>query len=211
MTDTQIPQENPNKLVDTREMSFRFKKDNMGIKRNNVEVKASVPSYEGFVDILTRFNAGEDSAKKEFELLQDAVADVIRAQVGEYVGADEKASQETLPWDKLTFAAIANMPKEDRRSIPAEQWADFTKDYIAIMPDLTNKTVEQVTNATTVFLKKFAPWKSDKETLKKLQAQLAIYMETKNASNFTDVLELLMNRVDMYLKADDLTMVANNL
>lgn len=198
---------NVDNRVDSKEMVFRFKKDKLGTKRADVKLTVGVPSVEGIVDILTRGD------KKEVELLLDACYDVVRAQAAGIVGDDENITPENFPYDKVTWAAIANQPKEDRRSssISDEAWTAFCTDYIAVMPGLTSKSVEMVTNATLVYRKKFAPWKSDKKTISKLKEQLALYMETPNAEQHQEILDLLVRRADTYLAADDLVAVAANL
>ena len=208
MSETQTPvTPNVDKLVDFREATFRFKKDKLENKRPNVTGQLPVPSAEGVIAIL-------EKGGKEFKLLIDAAFDVVRGVAQEMVSSDENIKTlAELDMSKLSWEAIANMPEGDRRSssIPEEQWKGFVEDYVAVMPAMTNKSVEAVTNATLVYVKKFAQFKTDKDTLKKLQAQLAIYMESKNAENFTDILELLNRRLETYLAADDVQALKANL
>jgi hypothetical protein len=197
---------NVDKTVDTKDFSFRFKKDKLGNKRANLELKGPVPSVEGVVSILEKGGKG-------LELLFDCMYDTIRGQIYEKVSENEALNQDNFPWDQVSWEAIANMPKEDRRSsaIAAEVWEAFAKDYITVMPGLTGKSVDAVTNATIVYLKKFAQIKTDKKSLGKLKEQLGLYMETPNAEQFTEVLDLLLRRVDAYLAADDITQLTSNL
>lgn len=196
-----------NPLVDMVDASYRFKKDKMGNQRATVKGKIPIPSVEGIVAILK-------AGGKQLELLQDAVYDVVRSVVGEAVGQNENLKAlEELDMSKFSWEAIANMPKEDRRSssIPEEVWKAFAEDYIKVMPGVTGKNVDAVTNATLVYLKKFAPWKTDKKLLNLLKQQLAIYMEQPSAEQYTDILEVLVRRVEAYLAADDLATIAQNL
>lgn len=197
---------NVDKTVDMKEFEFRFNKDKMGNKRANVKLVAPVPSVEGLISII-------EKGGKDLELVFDAMYDTIRGVMSELVSAKEDASQENFPFAECTWTKIANMTKEDRRSsaIPSEVWEAFCKDYIAVMPGLTGKTLENVTNATIVYVKKFAPWKTDKKTISLLKNQLALYAETANAEQFSNILELLVRRADAYLSADDLAAVAGNL
>lgn len=190
-----------------REFAFRFKKDKMGNQRPSIKLKAPVPTANGIAKILTEGDA------KQFELLQDACADIVRDVLASYVSENETISQESLDLNKLFWQAIANMPKEDRRSstIPEELWTGFVADYIAVMPGLTGKSQDACKNATEVYVRKFAPWKSQKNILAKLKEQLALYMSQPSAEQFTDILELLVRRVDTYLAADDLAAIAGNL
>lgn len=196
-----------NPLVDMKEFSFHFKKDKLGNKRPSVVLQLPIPSVEGIADI---FNKGG----KELELLQDAIADIIRSQAAAIVSEDEKISQATFDASKVTWDYIANMPKADRRSsaIPSEVWEAFAKDYIEVMPGVTNKTLEAVTNATVVYLKKFAMVKTNKDVLAKLKDQISLYIEhSKNAEQFGEILELLVSKVDSYLTANDVELLVQNL
>jgi hypothetical protein len=197
---------NVDKNVDVKDFSFRFKKDKLGNKRSNLELKGPVPSVEGLVSIIEKGGKG-------LELVFDCMYDTIRAQIYEKVSENESFSQDNFPWDSVSWEAIANMPKEDRRSstIAAEVWEAFAKDYISVMPGLTGKSEDAVTNATIVYLKKFAQIKTDKKSLGKLKEQLGLYAETPNAEQFSDVLDLLVRRVDSYLAADDITQLTSNL
>jgi hypothetical protein len=194
-----------NPLVDTKEFKFSFKKDKLGNKRSAVELKLPVPSYEGIQQIL-------QAGGKGLELLQDVIYDTIRGAAAGYVADDLNISQETFPIDKVTWEAIANAPKSERKSIPDELWAAFAEDYTQVMPAATGKSADAVANAVAVYLKKFSVAKTNKPVLQKLKEQLGIYMETSpRAEEFADILELLINKADAYLKADDVEMILSNL
>lgn len=204
-TPTIVP--NANVLVDMKECSFNFKKDKMDNKRPSVKGNIPVPSVEGFVAIL-------EAGGKQLELLQEAAYNVVRNQIAEEVGNNEALkSLDELDMSKYSWQAIAEMDKTDRRSasIPEEAWKAFAEDYIKVMPALTQKSETAVTNATVVYLKKFAPWKSDKKTIGLLKGQLAIYAEQPSAEQFAEILDLLVRRADTYLAANELTLVASNL
>lgn len=198
---------NVDNKIDTKEMVFRFKKDKLGNKRPDVKLEVAVPSVEGVVDILTRGDV------KEVELLLDSLYATIRSAAASIVSDDENVTPDNFPYDKVTWTAVANQPKEDRRSntISDEAWESFCKDYIEVMPGITGKSVDFVTNATVVYRKKFAPWKTDKRTITKLKEQLGLFMETKQAEDHAEILELLIRRADAYLAADDLVAIASNL
>lgn len=207
----QVPREihvNADKTVDFVKASFRFKKDKLGNKRENVELdNLPLPSYEGIVGIL-------EKGGKELELLRDAMYDVVRGVVSDWVGADDKNTAKTFDPAQWTWEKIANMPKEDRRSvtIPEEVWKAFAEDYLNVMPGATGKSKEAVANAVEVYLKKFSIVKTNKPVLQKLKEQLGIYMETsKNAENYEEILELLTRRLDTYLAADDVQALISNL
>lgn len=199
---------NVDRLTTAKEMIFNFKKDKLGNKRQSVKIEPKVPSVDGVVDILSR---GDE---KEIELLMEAIYGVIRSAAAGIIGDDENVTSDNFPYDKVTWAAIASQPKEDRRSstISEEAWNDFCTSYISYMPGATGKTEGAVTNATMVYRKKFAPWKSDKKTLEKLKGQLALYIEgCPDAEQHQEILDMLLRRVDVYLAADDVIALAANL
>lgn len=197
-----------NELIQNKEMTFRFKKDKMDYKRPNVELKnVPLPSVKGVAAILNKGGKGAD-------LLMDAVYDVVRSVAAGIVAEDKDVNETNFPWAKISWDAIANMEKADRRSttISDETWADFAADYMAIMPGLTNKGKDAIALAVECFTRKLTPVKSNKEVLAKLQAQLAIYMEnSKKGDEFSDILELLIRRLDNYMKADEPQILAENL
>ncbi len=193
--------------VDMKECQFNFKKDKLGNKRPQVKGLIPVPSVEGVQAILV-------AGGKQWILLQEAMYDVVRGTIADEVGTNEALkSLDEVDMSKYSWKAISEMDKTDRRSsqIPQETWDAFVKNYIEVMPAVTGKSVDAVTNATLVYVKKFAPWKSDKKTIGILKNQLAIYMEQPSAEEFAEILELLIRRADTYLAANDLTQVAQNL
>lgn len=194
--------------VEMKEVAFRFKKDKMGDKRPNVEFKAfPMPSAIGIAKAL---NAGG----KQAQLIVDAVYDVIRSVAADIVGNDLTITEKNFPYTQVTLDAVANMERADRRvsTIPDELWAEFVADYQSVMPSVAGKSAEAVKLATDVYLKKFSIVKTNKEILAKLQAQLGLYMEnSKNAPEYTEILDLLLRRAANYLAADDVKILAENL
>jgi hypothetical protein len=199
-------QSNIPKTFALKEFTFRFKKDKLGNQRPTVKMNAPVPTADGIIEILQK---GDE---KQWSLVEEAMYDVVRATFAGYV-AEESFNPETFDTSKLFWQAIANMPKEDRRSsnIPEEQWTGFVASYMEIMPSVTGKTPEQVKNATEVFIRKMVPLKSNKKMIEKLKEQLALYSQQPAAEQFSDVLELLLKRCDTYLQADDLAAIVGNL
>ena len=204
MTDINTSEVDTNETTVLQKFAFRFKKDKLGNKRAPVELTLPVPTIAGIVDILK-------AGGKELELLNDAIYGVIKSVASEIVAENANISQETFPVAKVIWTTIANMPKAELTTIPQEQWDGFAQDYLSVMPGLTGKTADQVGLATQIYLKKFAMVKTNKPILGKLKEQLALYMETPNAENYSDVMELLLRRVDAYLNAEEMVILADNL
>ena len=196
---------NTNDLVVQKEMRFRFKKDKLGSQRATVELTLPVPSVKGIVSIL-------EKGGKSLDMLVEVVADTMRSYAVGIVGDKEDISQENFPFDQFTWDYLANMPRAERKTIDEAIWKGFVEDYIAVMPGVTNKTVDAVTAATTVYLKKFSIVKTNKGVLGKLKEQLGLYMEhSKKAEEYAEILELLLGKVEAYLKADDVELLIANL
>jgi hypothetical protein len=205
MSETQTSQENAvvvpkyDQLTDKINQIYNFKKDKLGNKRSSVEIPTPVPSVEGIVAIL-------QEGGKKLELLQDVLADYIRGAVGEWVGDNADASAENFKANDFSWEALANKPKQDRRqvTITPEQWAAFFEDYKKVMSVASKKTEEQLDNACKVYGAKFAMFKTDKKTLEALKGQLTIYADaTESGDEHVEILDLLLRRLETYLKADD--------
>lgn len=204
---------NFNQNVDLVDSKYFFKKvtDEAGntTKRPTLEIKIPRPSVEGIKFILENANTPEGA--KSLELLYDAVYDVVSARARQLLNdvGGESLTSENFPIDKLGWAAIANLPKSDRResAIDKETWEEFAKDYIAIMPALTSKKLEQVAMAAKVFLKKFriGDIATDKNALKLLKGQLALYLtNTTKAEEMMDLVDWLDKKADALIIAEPL-------
>jgi len=195
---------NPN--VQTFETKFRFNKDSFGNRRDAVEFKSvPAPSAQGIVAIL-------EAGGKGLDLLIDNCKDTVRAALQAWVNETPDASEETVDWNKFSWDAIANQSKAERATIDEDTWKAFAADYIQVMPGVTGKALQTVTNATIVYLKKFSIIKTDKESLNKLKDQLALYMEhSPNAEKFVSILELLDSKLKTYLMEDTVEAIRSNL
>lgn len=192
------------------EMKFRFKKDKMGNQRPTVELKSvPVPNENYVIEILEK---GPVAQNKELKLLLEVMASTVRSAAAAIVGDDEKITPENFPFAKITWEAIANQERAERATIPQETWEAFAKEYLEIMPALTNKDAEQLGNAIAVYVKKFSIVKTNKKVLEKLKEQLTIFVEnTKNGEDFADIIELLQGKLELYLNSNDVELLIANL
>jgi hypothetical protein len=197
-----------NNLVDVKEFKFSFKTDKeTSFKRPTVELALPVLSVEGIVDILQN---GEERPK-ELELLLEVLSDAIYAQARTIVNDDEKISQDNFPLDKVNWAFIANMPKAERRGggIAKETWDEFSADYLAVMPQATGKSAEQVGLAAKLMVKRFADVKTQKPVIQKLLDQLGIYAtNSPNAEQYTEVIEFLTKKGEALLNISEEELLA---
>lgn len=206
---------NYDSLVDLVETKFHFKKvvskeSGVEYKRPTIEVMIPRPSILGIINILEK-----PDNEKELALLMDAVQDVIMSRARDLVAEDENYTTENMgsfPFKQLTWEAIANLPKAERRGggISKELWEGFAADYVAVMPGVTGKAVEKVQKAADVFISKFAAVKTDKPVLKLLKDQLALYVNsTNNGDQFADCIEFLQNKANTLLQADSSKLLDN--
>jgi len=191
--------------VDLKEYKFHFKKDNLGNKRETIELKLPSPSVEGLVAIL-------EAGGKELEMLLKAAEDVTTAQARAILNENETMTAANFPIEQCTWEFIANMPESEKRGrgIAKEVWEDFAIDYMAVMPGVTGKSDEQVSLAAKLFLNKFQSVKTNKAVIKKLKEQLTIYTNgSPNAENFYDCIKFLDEKADTLLAADEAALLAN--
>lgn len=196
-------QANFDNKVDVRDVKFHFKKvedkeTGETTKRPSVELKLPTPSVEGIIDILKE-------GGKSLELLLEAVADVVYSRARELVNENEQISQENFPISQLAWAAIANLPKAERRGggISKETWEEFREDYIAVMPQVTGRSKEKVELAVKLLVNKFNNVKTDKKVVALLKGQLTLYAtNSTKAEELAEVIEFLNTKADTLLAAD---------
>ncbi len=201
---------NFNNQVDVKDVRFRFRKvkdDATGIEsqRPAVELAVAVPSVEGLIAIL-------EGGGKALELLLEAAADVVIGRAREIVNEKEDITQDSFPMQQLSWEAIANLPKAERRGggISKEIWESFADDYVSVMPSVTGKSEEQVSNAAKIFISKFQSARSNKPIITKLKEQLGLYVDNSpNAEQFVECVEFLMNKADRLLSLSDEDLLGN--
>ena len=200
MTDTTNVQANFDNTVDKVAVKFNFRRvkdESTGLetKRPSVEIELPLLSVEG---IVAAFQAGG----KQLDLIVEAVRDVQIARARELINEKEDINAENFPYAELNWEVIANLPKAERRGggIPKETWEEFAKDYIAVMPSATGKSLDQITNASKILLNKFQAVKTNKPVLKLLKDQIGIYANTSpNAEQYSDCISFLVEKADTFL------------
>jgi hypothetical protein len=184
---------------------FRFKKDEIGNQREAVEILTTVENLAGVRAILdlptSAAEAGSEEAavfnRNQQDLILEAMSTVYRGVIGDWVAADPANTAAAFKADAYTWAAIANMSKEDRRSssIAKEVWDAFAQDYATVMAAVAGRTTAQLESAIAVFQKKFSIIKTNKPAIEFLRKQLALYVEhTKQGEQFVEIIELLTKK-----------------
>lgn len=204
---------NMNFDVDVKPVIFRFKTSKDGdveIKRDALELPIPFPSVAGVISIIE--NGQTEDGKKALELLMDAVESIITTQARSLISDNWDLNATNLPVDKLSWQFIANMPKAERSGggIAKEVWEDFGKDYIKTMPEVTGKTIEQVTQASKLLVGKLAAVKTAIPVLKLLVDQMTIYISSsKRADEFAPCIEFLVDKADKLINTTPEELLAN--
>jgi hypothetical protein len=191
----------------TKEVKFNFRKDKeLGTKRPTVTLPVRVLTLEGLVNIL------ESGDEKQINLILETIQVPILDQVRVQVDAKEDITAATMDNSLLSWEAISKLEPAARRGggIPKEVWEAFVRDYIEVMPAVTGRNLEQVTNASKLLANKFASIKANKPVLTFIDAQLDIYFtNTPNGEDFADCYEFLSNKAKDLLAADDADLLKN--
>jgi len=196
--------------VDVKTTKFNFKKQkdkDSGIEtvREAVELALPYPSIEGIVAIV-------EAGGKQLELLFESMADIINATARDIIAEDTGVNASNFPVDKVSWQAISDMPKAQRRGggIPKETWDEFAADYIKVMPDATGKTEEQVTRAAAIMKGKLGSIKTNEPVLNLIVEQLSVYAEnSENLEEFAECVEFLLKKADTFLNISPEDLLAN--
>lgn len=212
---------NPDPLHQTIDMKFGFrtqKDDKTGVetKRETVEAKLPVLSFDGIVNILR--NANTEEGKKAYDLLQSAVQQVYADAIKDYLGDNPEVTSTNFPYEKFTWDAIANQPESERRGrgIAKEVWEDFIKSYQAVMPGLTGKPQANIDKQAAILGQKLNPLKNheDKEKiLPNFKNALTVYMNGAgaDAETYASCVQFLIEKADKILNSDKQANLAANL
>ncbi len=196
--------------VDVKSVKFTFRKQkdkDTGIEslREPVELAIPYPSVEGIVAIL-------EAGGKQLELLQDAVEGVITTIARDVISEDTGINASNFPLDKITWEAIANMPKAQRRGggIPKEVWESFATDYLEVMPTATGKSLEQIGNMVSILKNKLTNARTNEPVLMMVLEQLAVYAENSpNYEEYKECVEFLLTKADNFLNVSPEELLAN--
>jgi hypothetical protein len=194
-------------VVDTM-FNFKKSKDKItGIEIERKPLALAIPyvSVDGIIAIL-------EAGGKELELLQDAMETVVKGQAREILGDDFTLTAATFPVEKLSWKAISEIPKVQRRGggIPKEVWELFTTDYTACMPAATGKSLEQVANMAKILGNKLVAIRTHEAALQLAVEQLTIYAgASENVEEFQECVEFLLNKAENFLNISDEELLAN--
>lgn len=212
---------NPDPLHQTIDMKFGFRtqkdeKTGVETKRETVEAKLPVLSFDGIVAVLR--NANTEEGKKAYDLLQSAVQQVYADAIKDYLGDNPEVTSANFPYEKFTWDAIANQPESERRGrgIAKEVWEDFIKSYQAVMPGLTGKPQANIDKQAAILGQKLNPLKNheDKEKiLPNFKNALTVYMNGAgaDAETYASCVQFLIEKADKILNSDKQANLAANL
>lgn len=200
------------KLVSMEEVSFHFRKDKEageGSKRETFKAQLPLLTKAGLIAAL---QADDKSSTLALEKCNEAIIDRARGMINDAVESDS-FNKETKKWnktlgqadldlEKLSFLAIANLPKSERGAgIPKEAFAAFVADYIetmqkpaavAALPDKKPRTLEILQKHGQILGGKFNQVRSRKDVIGQMLGFLDIWVQvTENADEHLAVYEHL--------------------
>jgi len=183
---------------------FRTRTDDLGqkLKRPNITAVLPIPTVEGIHHALR----DEKQRNYVINLLQEAIKTAAREQVDD---EEQWLKQgETLDTSKLTLEYLANVPASEKAgaSITPELWEEFARSYVAVMVPLTGRTEEKVAKQASFLVRKFAPVKTNKPTVKWLTEQLDLFAANATAEmveSFEPIFTYLWGRSKTYMEADE--------
>lgn len=157
------------------EKDFAFRKNAEGYKRPTVTLAIAVPSLAGLATLVT----SEDPKVQDLllGLVQDTITGYVRSFVEGDVDFDQAKFDALVAEGKISIEAIANLPRSERNTIGKEDLEEFAKDYVALMPAITNKDTKKVQMAAGLFIERFKRVAGDNNILKVLQTQLGAFAE----------------------------------
>lgn len=193
-------------LNETVETTFSFREDKLGNKRPAIKLSYFVPTIDGLIEQL----GDEKISKYVLSLISDDIKGAVRGQIN----SEDKPvnTQEELDMSKLTLTALANISRAERLigGVTKETWEGWSEDYVSVMPAVTGKKLENVQNAATIFLKQLRPVKTQKQILKVLKEQLALWAgHTKELESYADIYQFLDGKIDAYLATDEAALLEN--
>jgi len=139
------------KFVEMKDVNFHFRttevvtgntvKDKEGKEVPEVKdwkrptFKAQLPHLT-ITGLITALQAGDKSTELALEMVNEAVIDRARGIINDAIESNPaiELAQSLFDMEKLSFVAIANLPKSERGAgIAKEAWMAFVKDYKEVM------------------------------------------------------------------------------
>ncbi len=211
-------QQQPTIPAGSKDFSFNFRTEKIRDEKGEVIGEGrKIPEFHAILAVPTDSDLLDYIASngKEAEFLRDVVYEAIktaaRGQINDFreANADAPLTADILDLSKLTFAAIAAMPKESRAApeIPEEVWNSFFEDYKQVLVS-TGKEPARAAKHVILFKSHFRTCKFDKPALTVLRDALNLWAaKTENMEDNKDVFEFLTNKVNKYLNAEEKNLV----
>lgn len=182
--------------------------------RENKETKVKRPALELVVpkittDAVANYLMSEDT--KVVSLVLETLQGVINGHVRSYVDSDENFSQEALQVlvdeGKISFEAIANLPRAERSAVTNADLEEFSKVYFKLSQTLLGKSEPQASAAVVVFNSRIKKIAGNPAALAKVESDLAKFLELADQEVISEherALNYLISKIADY-KAEDIT------
>lgn len=208
------------KLISMEDASFSFRTtkvktdDGREVDWKRPTLKAKIPLLTT-AGLIAALQAGDKSTDLALELCNSGILDRARGIINEAIDANPKVelTQDILDMSKLSFVAIANLPKSERGAgIPKEAWASFVADYKAVMqtaeaiamfPDKRARSPEVLDKHGILLAGKFNQVRSRKDTVGQMLGFLDIWVQnTPNAEEHLACYEHLKAKGEAILQGE---------
>ena len=202
--------------TEAKEVAFHFKKEKIrnqanevigeGKKLPSIKVAVGRPNAEGILEIVK-------AGGKELDLLLDAAADIVIDRVRGLINEvramlpdGQEIKPELIDLSQASWSIIANIPKAVRKGlgISDEDWDDFSADYRAIMPGVTQKDADRIEKHIKLFKSKYAQCRNDKKALAVLAEMLDVWAaNTGSMDDNQTVYEYLKGRAASLMQEEE--------
>ena len=177
-------------------------------KHPSLTIPLPVPTKEDIVAIFSAPSEGEGNRASEQKFIIDLLVDAFYSQVREQIndlrgdgGPDKKVTVNDIDYNKLTIAALANMPASERGSkVSDEDIKAFLADYVTVMTAVSGKETKKITAQANMLEKGLRPVKTDKKVLDVFDKLLAMWMaNSSNAAEHQEVYDMLQGRIKKWM------------
>lgn len=218
------------KLVDVTEVAFHFRKDkDLEEKNPALKGKTKRPTFKAPLPLLTKagllaaLTADDKSTQLALDQCNEAIINRARGMINDAVESDsfnaeegkwnKELSAKDLDMEKLSFLAIANMPKSERGAgIPKEAFAAFVADYKETMQkkeaieqfqDKKARSPEVLDKHGVILAGKFNQVRSRKDVIGQMLGFLDIWVQvTENLDDHLAVYEHLTQKGKVLMEGE---------
>lgn len=165
------------------------------IHRDSLRVEVPLLDSAALSAILAANDANQVALL--LEAANSLIIEQVRKQIDDQPN-HQQVDKSKLDFAKVSWAAIATMPKAERIStaISDETWEAFKADYVTTMVGVTGKSEQVVANAAKIIAAEFKPVRDNNNKLATLETYLDTWFtHSVKAADFASLYERLSKKV----------------